>query len=171
MTAPVSDLPAPPDSPLLFDAVLRPHRSLNRAGFIALMTVVVIVNVALSVFFWLKGAWPIFAFCGADIVLVYGAFKLNYRAGRLRETLQLGRELVVTRMEPSGEVKTWTFQPNWLQVTMDNPPEPSSLFVISSHGRRLAIGVFLPAEERLEVAKALREALRRWKQPSVGVTA
>ena len=168
MTAP----DAPPDNgPLLFDAVLRPHRSLNRGGFIALMAVVLILNLGAGALFWLKGAWPVFGFCGADVLLIYVAFKLNYRSGRLRETLQLGHELVVQRTEPSGEVKTWTFQPNWLQVSMDNPPQLDSMFVISSHGRRLAIGMFLTVDERLAVANALREALRRWKQPMAGATA
>ena len=39
--------------------------------------------------FLLIGAWPVFGFFGLDVVLIYLAFKLNYRAARLYETIDL----------------------------------------------------------------------------------
>ena len=38
-------------------------------------------------FFMSLGAWPVFGFFGLDLVLLYLAFKLNYRAARAREEL------------------------------------------------------------------------------------
>ena len=35
------------------------------------------------------GAWPVMGFFGLDVLLVYCAFKLNYRAGRLCEIVEL----------------------------------------------------------------------------------
>ena len=35
--------------------------------------------------FLVMGAWPIFGFCGAEWLLFYVCFRLNYRAARMRE--------------------------------------------------------------------------------------
>jgi uncharacterized membrane protein len=44
---------------------------------------------------------------------------------------------------------------------MDDPPEHESQVTLSSHGQTLTVGSFLSPEERLDFAKALREALGR----------
>jgi uncharacterized membrane protein len=46
-------------------------------------------------------------------------------------------------------------------VTMDDPPEHESQVTLTSHGQTLTVGSFLSPEERLDFAKALREALGR----------
>ncbi len=66
----------------LFRAVLLPHRSLGRKGFIALMLVVCLVSALTGLKFYQLGAWPVMAFFGLDVLLIYGAFRLNYRAAR-----------------------------------------------------------------------------------------
>lgn len=155
-----------PDGELLFDAILRPHRSLSAFGFLLLMGVICTVSFVAGMVFLLQGAWPVMGFFGLEVVLIYGAFKLNYRSGRVLESLQLGREeLLVRRIDPKGRVSSWTFQPNWLRVKMDDPPEHKSQLVLASHGRNLVIGAFLTPEERLDLAKALRSALSRWREP------
>ena len=162
-----SPAPAPHRPALWFDAELRPHRSLSPVGFLILMLVVAGVSFAAGIVFLLQGAWPVFGFFGLDVLAVYVAFRLSYRSGRLRETVQLTeKELLVTRVLPSGRSRRWTFAPNWLQVRMDDPPRHQSQLMLSSHGQRLAIGAFLTPAERLEVAKALRDALARWRSPT-----
>ncbi len=149
---------------LSFDAVLRPHRSLPKSGFLILMGVLAVVSFFAGMMFLLQGAWPVMGFFGLEVALVYVAFRMNYRDGRLFEIVQLGpEELLVRRVDPNGRAASWTFQPNWLRVQMDNPPEHESQLVLTSHGRSLTIGAFLTPEERLEVALALRTALSRWK--------
>ena len=44
---------------------------------------------------------------------------------------------------------------------MDDPPRHESRLELRSHGRSLAIGGFLTPGERLDLARALREALER----------
>jgi len=148
---------------LLFDAVLYPHRSLGPAGFWLLMGFVSAVSFAAGTAFYLAGAWPVVGFLGLDIVLIYLAFRANYRAARVRETLELrSSELRVRRLGGRGEVlREWTFQPYWLRVEIDEPPQHHSQLALCSHGRRLVVGAFLTPGERLEVAQALRRALGR----------
>lgn len=147
-------------SDLLFDAVLRPHRSLSPAGFWLLMVAIAAVSFTAGMAFFLIGAWPVVGFLGLDVALIYIAFRQSYRSGLMHETIQLSAtELTIRRVSPYGRIKTWTFQPYWLRVSMDDPPEHSSPLTLGSHGRQITIGAFLTAGERLEVARALEEAL------------
>jgi uncharacterized membrane protein len=148
--------PAEP-APALFDAVLYPNRSLGRFGFHLLMAAIVLVSAAIGAAFVLAGAWPVTGFLGADVLLLYLAFRWNYRQGRRAEFIRLhGAELTVRRVEPSGERREWRFDANWVRVAID---DASRQLTLSSHGRRLAIAAFLSPEERLELGRALRAAL------------
>ena len=146
---------------MLFDAILTPHRSLSRLGFGILMAVVAGANIGLGISFTLQGAWPIFGFCGLDVLLFYVMFQLNYRSARMFERIRLlPDELIVERHDPRGRKQSWSFQPYWLRIAIDDPPEPDSPLVLSSHGRALTIGSFLTATERFDLAQALRRALQ-----------
>src|SRR3546814_3639365 len=90
---------------------------------------------------YLSGAWPAVGFLGLDVLVVYVAFRLNYRAARAYETVRLTRaELEVTQVDPRGRGRRVTFQPYWLAVDMDDPPRRDSRLTVRSHGRRLELG-------------------------------
>ena len=149
-----------PDAPVLFDAVLAPNRSLGRAGFVTVMAGGVVVSVGLGTYFLLQGAWPVFGFFGLDIALLYLAFRLSYRSGRLRETIRVtADEVVVRRIAPNGRTAEWRFNPYWLRVALDEPVEHESQITFTSHGHSLIVGPFLAPEERASLVKALRAAL------------
>lgn len=167
--------PAPPFAqaargPALFDAELRPHRSLSPRGFLLLMAVVCAISFTGGLLFFLMGAWPVIGFLGADVLLIYLAFKINYRSGRLVERLYLTRDsLTVSRIGPGRRSRTWEFQPYWLQVVFDDKAMANERsdcpLILRSHGRSVAVGSFLTRQERGEVAGALRAALSRVRQP------
>ena len=105
-------------------------------------------------------------FDGVDVAIVFWAFQVNYRDARRYEKVRLTADrLTVERGGPSRPAKVWTFQPYWLTVTMDDPPEHHSQLTLSSHGRSLIVGSFLSPDERNDFANALREALSRAKSP------
>lgn len=148
-----------------FDAVLHPHRSLPPAGFLVLMILLSGVSFVTGVAFLMLGAWPVFGFFGLDVLLVYVAFRINYRSGRIYETVTLTEsELEINRIDPSGTTKRWTFQPYWLRIHLDDPPGYDSELTISSHGRSLVIGSFLGPDEKLDLARALAAAVARIKR-------
>jgi len=150
----------------LFDAILQPHTSLSPRGFLLLMSAIASVSFVAGMAFMLAGAWPIFGFFGLDVLLIYLAFKSNYRWARMYETVRLTEDaLLVERISPSGKVQRWRFQPYWLRVDIDDPVRHDSQLVISSHGKRLQIGAFLTPDERAEFADALRDALSGLRQP------
>ena len=148
------------DEQVLFDAVLTPHRSLSPRGFLVLMAVICIVSFTAGLFFFLAGAWPVVGFLGLDVLLIYVAFRINYRRARMYETLHLtSKTLTVRRVDPRGGETRWRFEPTWLQVLLDEPPGHGGPLTLRSHGKSLSIGGFLTAEERCDLAKALRAAL------------
>ncbi|HEV7370538.1 DUF2244 domain-containing protein [Arenibaculum sp.] len=152
------------DRRILFDAVLHPHRSLSPRGFAVLMGSVGTVSLAVGGWFLAQGAWPVFGFFGLDVLLLYVAFRLSYRAGRMHERVRLTEaELEVQRIDHRGGRRFWRFQPSWLRVAIDDPPEHDSQVVLSSHGRSVVVGSFLSPEERLDFAHALERALTQWR--------
>ncbi len=145
----------------LFDAILTPHRSLGPIGFAVLIGVVAAVNIGVGVSFMLSGAWPILVFCSLDVLLLYVMFRLSYHSGRIRERVRLlPGELTVERHDVRGRMQSWSFQPYWLRIAMDDPPGHDSQLILLSRGRSLAIGDFLTPAERLDLARALRRALQ-----------
>src|ERR1700745_771026 len=67
----------PAQEPAIFSAVLTPHRSLSRKGFLALMLVAGGASLAMGTTFLLVGAWPVFGFCGLDVLLLYWALQVD----------------------------------------------------------------------------------------------
>ena len=68
------------EPPTLFSAMLTPHRSLNRVGFLVLMAFLSVVSFAAGVTFLILGAWPVFGFFGLDVLAVYFAFRTTLPA-------------------------------------------------------------------------------------------
>lgn len=146
----------------IFDATLYPNRSLPNAGFIAIMTVIISANFIFGVYFFAIGAWPVIGFCGLDILLVWLAFKISYRQGRLREEVRIDEdEMWVSRILPSGHETRWRLQPAWTRVSIDRPLAHESQVRVTSKGKTLILGAFLSPEERERFADALARALDR----------
>lgn len=150
------------DDPSLFDAVLYPHRSLPDAGFKAVMAIVIASNLFFGTYFYVIGAWPVLGFCGLDVFLVWLAFKLSYRQGRLRERVRVTEDdMWVARVLPSGHETRWRLQPYWTRVDIDKPIRHESQVRVISKGGTLILGAFLSPEERARFAEALSTALLR----------
>ncbi|MGF1561388.1 MAG: DUF2244 domain-containing protein [Geminicoccaceae bacterium] len=152
--------------PISLTIVLYPNRSLSSNGFFLLMAVIVVVSAAVGGFFLAIGAWPVTGFFGLDVLLIYWAFKQNYRQGRLTEYLKLDQDcFLVRRVQPNGKVEEWTFEPYWARVLIDEPLAHDSRLRIVSHGREVQVGAFLAPEERLDLANELRATLARLRDP------
>ncbi|HEY4134360.1 MAG TPA: DUF2244 domain-containing protein [Alphaproteobacteria bacterium] len=156
---------------ILFDAVLRPNRSLSPRGFLLLMLVLGGCSFAAGMVFVINGAWPVFGFFGLDVLAVYVAFRINYRSGRNYEAVRLTeRQLSVMRVDWRGQQRQLDFQPYWLRVEIDEPVTQGSQVLLVSHGRSAVVGSFLSPAERADFATALRGALAglRHVDPSAG---
>jgi uncharacterized membrane protein len=143
-----------------FRAILHPHRSLGPRGFLVLMVAIGSVSFVTGMVFLAMGAWPVFGFFGLDVALVYIAFKLNYRSGRLYETVELTpAALTVTRVHPSGKRECFDFNPYWVRVFVTEGPQGRTDLRLTSHGREFSFGRFLTDDERRDFSDALSGAL------------
>jgi uncharacterized membrane protein len=161
---PVAATAVPLAPPLHFNALLTPHRSLSRKGFFIVIGVVAAVNFTAGAFFMAKGAWPVFGFCGLEVLLVWWAFRANYRAARAHETVQLAQnELRVRRVDAKGRARVFSFQPYWVRLSLKENPDASTHLHLVSHGRSLEVASCLSPAERRDFARALVEALATLK--------
>ncbi len=151
---------------ILFAAELKPYRSLGPRGFALLLMLVAATCFASGLLFWSLGAWPIAGFFGLDILAIQFAFRLNYRAARAREYVEMTRStLQIRRIAANGKAQTFDFNPYWARFEVERVPDWGiTRMVLSSHGRRLAIGNFLNPDDREGFATAFQAALKGLRQ-------
>ena len=152
--------------PTLFSALLTPHRSLNRTGFLVLMGFLSAVSFAAGLAFLLMGAWPVFGFFGLDVLVIYWAFRVNFRrAQATEEILVTPSELRVRRVNHRGRVVEFVLNPLWVQLDQKIHAEfgIERLYLVS-RGRYISVGSFLGPDEKASFAKALTAALQAAKR-------
>jgi uncharacterized membrane protein len=143
--------------PVMMDAVLQPNRSLSARVFLILIGVFCALNLALAGAFLAMGAWPVIGFLGLDVVLLYVAFRINYRDGRASERVQVRPDrLHVTHTDFRGARQDWQVHPAWARVEMT--PE---VVVVHAGGSRLPLARCLSPPERADFSVALKAAIER----------
>ena len=155
--------------PTIFSAVITPHRSLGRVGFLVLMGIFGGVSFVAGMLFLIDGAWPVFGFFGLDVLLLYLAFKLNYsHAAAYEEVTVTPVALIVRKVSHRGRVREWVLNPLWVKLDKVVHEEfgIERLFLVS-RGKQLAIANFLGPDEKASFAKALGNAIAEAKR---GVT-
>jgi uncharacterized membrane protein len=148
--------------PELFSALLTPHRSLNRTGFLVLMVFISVVSFAAGLAFLLMGAWPVFGFFGLDLLAIYWAFRVNFMRGRASEQIWMTpSELRVRRVSHRGHAVEWVLNPLWVRLDQKTHAEfgIEKLYLVSK-GRRVSIAGFLGPDEKASFANALLAALQ-----------
>jgi uncharacterized membrane protein len=155
--------------PTIFSAVITPHRSLSNVGFLVLMIVFGAVSFIAGVAFLLMGAWPVFGFFGLDVLLLYWAFRLNYRhAGAYEEVTVTPSALTLRKVSHHGRACEWVLNPLWVKLDKVVHEEYGleRLFLVT-RGKQLAIASFLGPDEKASFAQQLGQALGEAKR---GVT-
>lgn len=118
--------------------------------------------------FFLMGAWPVIGFMGLEILVVWVAFKMNYRAARRRQHLTATtRELTIENISPAGERETTSLPTAWVQVEMTPQDEPEirsrqrQKVIVRSHGKTEEIGEFLHPAETPKLAREVSQMVER----------
>lgn len=150
---------------LFLNLRLYPHRSLSIRQFRRMMIVVGIITAFSAVRFLVLGAWPVAFFFVLDAALLYGAFRLNYASAKEYEEVQLNEEeLVFRRISAHGQEEQIRFEPYWVRLELETFGEEENKLWLRSHGKRLLLGRFLTAEERLEIKAVIEDGLARRDQ-------
>lgn len=144
-----------------FRAELLPYRSLGRTGFKVLMGIVFAISIVVGFFFLSIGAWPVLGFFGLDALLIYLAFKLNYRAARAREEVEISRtRLDIRKVAPSGRAVEHRFNPFWARFSIARHELIGITGMkVEGEGQSVPIGAFLNPDDRESFAAAFAQAL------------
>jgi uncharacterized membrane protein len=150
---------APDD--LLLALHLVPHRSLKRAQFRLLMGVFALAAVFSSAPFVIAGAWPVGGFMGLDILIVYLAFRANFRAARAYEDIRVTPlQLLLAKVSAKGRRAEWTFHPAWVSLDkVEHDEFGLQRLALRSRGKSVEVAAFLGADAKADVASRLSRAL------------
>ena len=143
------------------DITVLPYRSLSKKGFRNLMFIVSLIFFLVGGFFWYIGAWPVFGFLGLDVLLLYYAFKINYKAGEIFETVKIiQKNLLITRNFPSGKKQTWNLEPYWTKVEISNPARHQHNLIVKSKDKVVLLGSFLNYNDKRKLLTQIESALQ-----------
>jgi uncharacterized membrane protein len=157
---------APTAEPLLFEAVILPHRSLTARGRAWLIGLICLLGTLTAFRFWLIGAWPVIAFSAIEIGIAVLLLWVNTRQARSSELVLLNQAaLRVVRTTAAGQREERTFSPTWLNVVLEERPGRVPGLLLVSRGVREEIGTTLGEVERRDLARALSEALHFARNP------
>jgi uncharacterized membrane protein len=149
--------------------IFTPNRSLGPRGFAILMSVTASLAGLISLRFLLLStkAWPIALLMGLDVLLLYLAFRANYRSATEREELWLdSARLNVRQRGRNGDERTFQLNPHWVKVELQELNEFQNRLHLISHGRKYTIAAFLSPHERVEIGEAIQSVLLRLKSIS-----
>lgn len=159
--------PQEPQSALLFEAVIVPHRSLSPRGLRILMATIGLISALIALRFWLIGAWPVVGFGVIEIGLAIYLLRLNAHRARASELILLSETMLrVVRTDRRGERRECILPVAWLNATMDERPGQVPKLVLVGHGVREEIATALGETEKRDLWLALSGALHRLRHPS-----
>ena len=147
--------------PLYMDAEIKPNRSLSERGFIALISVITLINAATAILFVRMGAPWVPLFLGIDVLALAVAFTVSFRSGRYVERVQVSAsDVTVTRVTPRASEVVWASPTAFTRVNTDRDEEDRVVACrLALSGRETAVAAALSPGERGEFARALEAAI------------
>lgn len=144
-----------------FNVRLTSHRSLDARGRFWLLAAFAATSCAVSIPFFLMGAWPVAGFFGLDVALIYWALRVSARSARAYEEVRVSPiELTLAQVSDRGERRDWRFNPFWSRLTRREDEEFGLLHLFVAHrGESVEIARVLGPGEKAEFAEALAAAL------------
>ncbi len=132
--------------------------SLDRLAAVFLGLSAVTLLVALGPL--LLGLWPIMVAAVLHLAMVGWCMRLAWRGNWARETLVIDRDkLRIDHFDARCRTRS-EWPTAWVRVEVEEQRMGEHRILVACHGRRQVIGDFLPVDEKLALAGALKENLR-----------
>jgi uncharacterized membrane protein len=117
--------------------------------------------------FWWLGAWPVAGFNGAEILLAMVLLRAHARSARAGEFLVLTcTELCVSRTDSRGARTELRLPSRWIGVSLEERAGRTPALYLGARGKRIEVAAALGEPEKRDLARALTDALHRWRHPS-----
>ena len=124
------------------------------AVFLALSTVTLLVASLPT----LLGYWPIMAIAIGHLAIVGWCFRLAWRGNWARQDITVDSQRVVVEYRTARAHQSSELPIGWVRVEQRLVRGEPRVFLVL-HDRRIEIGSFVPADERVEAASSIARAL------------
>lgn len=153
--------------PVLFEAMIVPHRSLSACGLRVLIAVIAASSALTAFRFLLLHAWPVVAFSVVEVAFAILLLRLNARRARQTELVLLTEAgLHLVRKDASGREQRENLPPGWLNVVLEDVPGRVPRLLLVARELRREIGAALSEAEKRDLALTLGEAVYRLRNPT-----
>jgi len=150
----------------IFEALIIPHRSLSPNGVRWLLGGIGGLSALIALRFWLLGAWPVIGFSVIEIGAAIFLVMLNVHRARSSERVLLDSDMIrVVRTNPSGLTRETALSAAWLNVVVEQEPARVPRLLLGTRNQWEEIGTALGEAEKLDLARALKEALYKLRHP------
>jgi uncharacterized membrane protein len=144
-----------------FVLVTRRNNSLSPRGRKTVLASLFGVSLAISLPFALHGAWLILPFAGAEMAMLYLAFRAVARHAQDYESISISQDRVLIEQRERGRLDRHELNRYWARVVFEPCVQGrGNVLALRSHGRQIEFGRHLTDEQRRELAQALRQELR-----------
>ena len=149
-----------------FEAVITPHRSLNRRGLRNLLCAILLLSGTVSAGLVSVGAWPVVAVNALEILLAVALLRWHARQARACELLVLNDAgLSVIRVDAKGHRQERSLPAAWLRVSLEERQGRVPGLYLMARDTRVEVAQSLGEEEKRGLSEALSAALDRWRSP------
>jgi uncharacterized membrane protein len=149
------------ETPPSFVLVARRNNSLSARGSRIVLGSFFAIAFAISLAFALQGAWLILPFAGAEVAMLYLAFRVMARHAGDYESISISADRVLIERSERGRLDRHEFSRYWARVVLERSvPGRGDVLAVRSHGRQVEFGRHLTEEQRRRVAQTLQHELR-----------
>ncbi|HKL52559.1 MAG TPA: DUF2244 domain-containing protein [Wenzhouxiangellaceae bacterium] len=140
------------------------------AGFFLALSAVTLTVALLPT---LLGYWPVMAIAIVHLAIVGWCFRIAWRGHWARQDITVDPDRVRIEFRTIQGVEQHELPTDWVRVEQRSASGEPRVFLVL-HGKRIEIGSFVPAGERIEAAKSIIRALEphsAWKIKGIKETA
>jgi len=152
--------------PTIYAARLEPYRSLSQRGFLIVMCIISGISFVCGMAFLMMGAWPVLGLFGLDVLVLYWAFRANFRQAQAREEISITPSVVTVRkFDPAGHEQEARMNTLWTRLSAESIEDFGiQKLTLYSRGNGVEVGGFLHTAQREELAEELSLALNTAKR-------
>ncbi len=146
--------------------VARPSNSMSPMASVKFLAALIVVVMAVALFFTQLGAWMVLPFAGLEILaFAYTFYYIHLHSGDF-ESITIDEESIVVEKRNYKENTTIVFKRYWAQVNVRDVADKKGVngkcgLFIGSHGKEVEFGRnFINDEQRAVLARELRQKIK-----------